>query len=245
MALQQGKKPHQVRSGIHTTNLTGVFPEGQIILYKTGLHHAGEILAQILSKRTIDEQIIIMADVASANTSKINLQENKNIKIANCNSHSGMKFKDLANKETETARKNRIKNHETSEYLNYFLFRYKTIFKNENLTKNMTPKEQLYFHQNHSLPLMLEMKNKIEQDIHNKIFEPNDEIGKVYKFFSNHFIKLCAFCYFEGAPVCNNLSERMLKSIITHRKNSLFFKNPTRRYRCRYFNLYFIYSKRK
>jgi hypothetical protein len=223
LALQQGKDPQKVRSGIHTTNLTGVFPEGQIILYKTGLHHAGEILAQILSKRTIDEQIIIMADAASANTSKINLQENENIKIANCNSHTVRKFKDLANKETETARKNRIKNHETSEYLNYFLFRYKTIFKNENLTKNMTPKERLYFHQNHSLPLMLEMKNKIEQDIHNKIFEPNDEIGKVYKYFSNHFIKLCAFCYFEGAPVCNNLSERMLKSIIRHRKNSLFF----------------------
>jgi len=224
LALQQGKDPQKVRSGIHTTNLTGVFPEGQIILYKTGLHHAGEILAQILSKRTIDEQIIIMADAASANTSKINLQENENIKIANCNSHTVRKFKDIANKETETARKNRIKNHETSEYLNYFLFRYKTIFKNENLTKNMTPKERLYFHQNHSLPLMLEMKNKIEQDIHNKIFEPNDEIGKVYKYFSNHFIKLCAFCYFEGAPVCNNLSERMLKSIIRHRKNSLFFK---------------------
>jgi len=224
LALQQGKDPQKVRSGIHTTNLTGVFPEGQIILYKTGLHHAGEILAQILSKRTIDEQIIIMADAASANTSKINLQENENIKIANCNSHTVRKFKDLANKETETARKNRIKNHETSEYLNYFLFRYKTIFKNENLTKNMTPKERLYFHQNHSLPLMLEMKNKIEQDIHNKIFEPNDEIGKVYKYFSNHFIKLCAFCYVEGAPVCNNLSERMLKSIIRHRKNSLFFK---------------------
>ena len=223
-ALQQGKNPQKVRSGIHTTNLTGVFPEGQIVLYKTGLHHAGEILAQILSKRTIDEQIIIMADAASANISKINLQENENIKIANCNSHTVRKFKDLADKETETARKNRIKNHETSEYLNYFLFRYKTIFKNENLTKNMTPKERLYFHQNNSLPLMLEMKNKIEQDIHNKIFEPNDEIGKVYKYFSNHFIKLCAFCYVEGAPVCNNLSERMLKSIIRHRKNSLFFK---------------------
>ena len=224
LALQQGKDPQKVRSGIHTTNLTGVFPEGQIILYKTGLHHAGEILAQILSKRTIDEQIIIMADAASANTSKINLQENENIKIANCNSHTVRKFKDLANKEEKVAQNNLIKEYKTSEYLNYFLFRYKTIFKNENLTKNMTSKERLYFHQNNSLPLMLEMKNKIEQDIHNKIFEPNDEIGKVYKYFSNHFIKLCAFCYFEGAPVCNNLSERMLKSIIRHRKNSLFFK---------------------
>ena len=224
LALQQGKNPHQVRSGIHTTNLTGVFPEGQIILYKTGLHHVGEILAQILSNRTIDEQIIIMADAASANTSKIDLQENDYIKIANCNSHTVRKFKDLADKEKKVAQKNLIKEYKISEYLNYFLIRYKTIFKNEKLTKNMTSKERLYFHQNHSLPLMLEMKNKIEQDIHNKIFEPNDEIGKVYKYFNNHFIKLCAFCYFEGAPVCNNLSERMLKSIIRHRKNSLFFK---------------------
>ena len=29
----------------------------------------------------------------------------------------------------------------------------------------------------------------------------------------------------EGASVCNNLAERMLKSIILHRKNSLFFKS--------------------
>ena len=130
----------------------------------------------------------------------------------------------LADKEKKVAQKNLIKEYKISEYLNYFLIRYKTIFKNEKLTKNMTSKERLYFHQNNSLSLMLEMKNKIEQDILNKIFEPNDEIGKVYKYFSNHFIKLCAFCYVEGAPVCNNLSERMLKSIIRHRKNSLFFK---------------------
>lgn len=70
---------------------------------------------------------------------------------------------------------------------------------------------------------MIEMKNKVDNAILKKTFEPNSEIGKVYKYFSNHFTKLCAFCEFEGAAVCNNLSERMLKAIIRHRKNSLVF----------------------
>lgn len=223
-AILQGKNPKNIRSGIHTTNLTGVFPEGKIILYKTGLHHSGEILAQTLSKRTIGEQIVVMADAASANTSKINFQENKNVKIANCNSHAVRKFQDLADKEEKVAQNNRIKDHKTSECLNYFLFRYKSIFINESSTKYKTPKKRLHFHQNHSLPLMLEMKKRAEFDISKKVFEPNNDVGKIYQYFLNHFNKLSAFCHIEGAPVCNNLSERMLKSIILHRKNSLFFK---------------------
>ena len=43
-------------SGIHTTNIAGQFSQGKIILYKTGVHHAGEILAQILSYRTFHKE---------------------------------------------------------------------------------------------------------------------------------------------------------------------------------------------
>lgn len=223
-ALLQGKNPKEVRSGIHTTNVTGVFPEGEIVLYKTGLHHAGEILSQILSFRTVDEQIIIMADAASAITSKIDFKKNSNVKMANCNSHAARKFIESAEAEAEVAKENRVKDHKTSEYLDYFISRYKTIFENDQKTRNMTPQERLLFHKQNSLPLMEKMKARVDQAILNKEFEPNSKIGKDYKYFSNHFPELCAFCYFEGAPVCNNLSERMLKSIIRHRKNSLFFK---------------------
>jgi hypothetical protein len=223
-ALQKGKDPKTVRSGIHTTNVTGVFPQGEIILYKTGLHHSGEILAKLLSKRTIEEQIIVMADAASANTSEINLKENDHIKIANCNSHAIRKFKEEAEKEEEIARQYKIKDHKTSEYLDYFLIRYKIIFENEQKTKAMSKKERLLFHQKYSQLLMLEMKSRVDEAILKKIFEKNDEVGKIYHYFYNHFEKFLAFCKFEGAPLCNNLSERMLKSIILHRKNSLFFK---------------------
>ena len=223
-AFLQGKNPDKIRSGIHTTNLTGVFPQGQIVLYKTGLHHSGEILAKILEKRTIEEQLIIMADAASANASKLDFDKNQNIKMANCNSHAVRKFTDLAEKEENTAKKYKTKKHQTSEYLDYFLSRYKIIFENDQKTKTMSFPKRLLFHSKNSLPLMLEMKKKAEEAILNKTFEPNDDIGKVYQYFLNHFPKFCAFCHLEGAPICNNLSERMLKSIIRHRKNSLFFK---------------------
>jgi hypothetical protein len=57
-ALQKGKDPKTVRSGIHTTNVTGVFPQGEIVLYKTGLHEFG--LAQQLSagKRSSFKKIV-------------------------------------------------------------------------------------------------------------------------------------------------------------------------------------------
>lgn len=223
-ALLQGKNPKDVRSGIHTTNITGVFPQGEIVLYKTGIHHAGEILAQILSYRTIDEQIIIMADASNAITSKIDFEKNNHVKMANCNSHAARKFIESAESEAEVAKENRIKDHKTSEYLDYFLSRYKTIFENDKKTRKMSPQERLEFHIKNSLPLMQQMKTRVDKAILNKEFEPNSKIGKDYKYFSNHFQELCAFCYFEGAPICNNLSERMLKSIIRHRKNSLFFK---------------------
>ena len=71
---------------------------------------------------------------------------------------------------------------------------------------------------------MLEMKARVDEALLKKIFEKNDEVGKIYNYFYNHFEKFLAFCRFEGAPICNNLAERMLKSIILHRKNSLFFK---------------------
>ena len=56
------------------------------------------------------------------------------------------------------------------------------------------------------------------------MFEPNSKIAKTFQYFLNHYEKFIAFCILENAPVCNNLSERMLNCIIRHRRNSLFFK---------------------
>ena len=223
-ALLQGKDPKSVRSGVHTTNLTGVYNEGTIVLFRSGLHHAGEALAKVLGARTTQEVVVIMADAASANTSKLHSVAAKT-EIANCNSHSVRKAKDLAAAEAKVARDALVKDHKTSEPVDFFLKKCKTVFENDAKTKGMTPKDRLEYHRSHSLPVMESLLKRIEGDFRNKRVEPASDLGKVYNYFKNHFTELSAFCRVEGAPVTNNLSERMLKGAIRHRKNSLFVRN--------------------
>ena len=223
-ALKAGKNPAQVRSGIHTTNITAVFPQGQIVLFSSGLHHAGEAIVAILKKRTVEEQVVLMVDAASANTSKLK-EISADVKVANCNSHAVRKFKELEKSEQETAKKLLLADHKTSEEVDFFLRGYKRIFENESKTKVMSSSERLEYHRNSSLPIMESMRERINKTFNNKRIEPNSDVGKQYSYLLNHWKELTAFCCIENAPVCNNLSERMLKSAIRHRKNSLFFKN--------------------
>lgn len=223
-ALQNGKKPDTVRSGLHTTNLTAVFDEGEIVLFRTGLHHAGEVLARILSARTVEESVVIIADASSANTSKLPEVKAKT-KIANCNGHALRKFKELADAEKEFARKNGILNPEPNAKLDSILKKYRTVFENDKKTRKMNSADRLRFHKQNSMPVMQSILEFIESDFRLKKVEPNSELGKIYSYFKNHFAALTVFCEVEGAPVDNNLSERMLKGIIRQRKNSLFYKN--------------------
>ena len=224
-ARYKGINLNNIRTGIHTTNMTAVFPDGPIVIYDTGLHHAGEALEKLFSLRTLEEQVIIMADASSSNTCKIKNNLNLDFVLANCNSHALRKFKELAESEAKIAKEFGILNYKNSEELSFFLVRYKQIFENEKKTKDLTPEKRLVFHKTHSKSIMLEMKNRIESDLIAKNFEPNSDFGKTCLYFKNHFTALSAFCDVKSAPVCNNLSERMLKCIIQHRKNSLFFKN--------------------
>ena len=222
-ALRNGKNPERVRSGIHTTNMTAEFPDGQIVLYQSGLHHAGEALAGLLSKRTTEEQIVIMADASSSNTSKLK-GTSADVKVSNCNAHGVRKFKELAKAEKEAAEGLLIDDHKVSEEIGFFLRGYKRIFENDRHAKSLAPPERLAFHAKESLPIMEAMRDKIEKNFAKKRVEPNSAVGAAYRYFLNHWQELAAFCVVEGAPVSNNLCERMLKSAIRHRKNSLFFK---------------------
>lgn len=104
---------------------------------------------------------------------------------------------------------------------------YKAIFEREQKLKDLSLEERLTIHANESLPQMQRIKEKIESDFASKKVEPNSGLGEAYKYFLNHFSKLCTFCTVIGAPVCNNETERLLKRAIRHRKNSLFYKTLT------------------
>ena len=63
-----------------------------------------------------------------------------------------------------------------------------------------------------------------EQSTEHKV-EPNSDLGKAISYMTNHWAKLTLFLRVPGAPLDNNICERVLKKAILHRKNALFFKS--------------------
>jgi transposase len=57
-----------------------------------------------------------------------------------------------------------------------------------------------------------------------RLVEPNSGLGKAIKYMRKHWHKLTLFLRQAGAPLDNNLCERILKKAIVHRKSSLFFR---------------------
>ena len=229
-AISQGKNPDNVRRGIHTTNITAIFNDeknkGEIVLFDSGLHHCGEIIAELLENRIIGAEVVLMSDASSSNTSKLDdLKNDVDVKNVNCNSHAMRKFKEIKKSLDAIQKIAPILKNETSDRCEFYLSTYKEIFDNDLISRNFSNEERLKFHFEKSYPLMLAMKSRIEQDFHHRKVEPNSGEGKDYQYFLNHFEKLCGFCLVLAAPICNNKSERMLKCIILMRKNSLFFKN--------------------
>lgn len=217
------------RTGIHATAFRATLPQqGVVCLFDSGCHHAGEVFEKIMALREHGEhkqQVILMSDALAANTSKIKHIDTP-VDVAHCNSHALRKFKELKDSPL------------FEDHADTILELYTQIFELDQTLKKQkaSPTLRLKVHQEQSLPIMLAIKEKIDIDLGNKTpnqtdakthpkVEPNSALGKAYGYFLKYFDKLCAFCHIEGAPVCNNAAERMLKRAIRHRKNSLFYKN--------------------
>jgi hypothetical protein len=54
--------------------------------------------------------------------------------------------------------------------------------------------------------------------------EPNSTLGGAVTYLRKHWSKLTLFLSQPGAPLDNNICERVLKKAILHRKNALFYK---------------------
>ena len=200
------------RTGVHTTGFLAQFSLGKICLFHSGLHHAGEFFEKLMASRSLEEEVLLMMDASSSNTSKLQNIKNQVVQ-ANCNSHSVRKFKEVE------------ENPAFQEDASLILGLYAKIYERDAKLKNETSEKRLEVHKSESLPEMEQIKKKIEDDFASLKVEPSSALGGHYKYFIKHFEKLCAFCHHPGAPICNNACERILKRAIRHRKNSLFFKN--------------------
>jgi imidazoleglycerol phosphate dehydratase HisB len=73
---------------------------------------------------------------------------------------------------------------------------------------------------------MDELKGWLDKQIDDHLVEPDSSLGKAIAHMQRHRETLTRFLSVPGAPMDNNLAERLLKLFIRQRKNSLFYKNP-------------------
>lgn len=90
--------------------------------------------------------------------------------------------------------------------------------------KGLSAHERLQLHQAKSQPVMEELKTWLDTQIDQKRVEPNSGLGEAIEFMRRHWVELTRFLHHPGAPLDNNICERILKTAILHRKNSLSYK---------------------
>lgn len=196
------------RTGTFTTGIVVLAGPHQIALFFSGQKHAGERLGELLALREPGAPPPIqMSDALSRNVPK----DCDTVK-ANCNAHGRRNFVKIAENFPEPCA--RVLNDIRAVYVNDAKTR----------KLEMTPEERLHFHQQHSKPILDDLKEWMEQQFEDKLVEPNSGLGKAMNYMLNHWQKLTLFLREPGAPLDNNIVERALKMAILHRKNALFYK---------------------
>lgn len=197
------------RTGLFTTGLVSVHDAWEIALLFTGREHAGENRAKLMEKRAPNlDAMIFMSDALARNF--VGLTDDD--LVANCMAHG---------------RRNFVK------IIDFFPEECQTVisaigevyyFDGQSKELNHTAEQRLHFHQERSGPVMTSLKTWLDEQVKQKKVEPNSRLGKAIAYLRSHWTALTLFLRTPGVPLDNNLSERVLKNVVLHRKNSLFYR---------------------
>jgi len=198
------------RKGVYTTGIVShVSVDGaqrSIALFITGMHHAGENLAEVLKKRSEAlSRPIQMCDASSSNT-----KGGFETMLAHCMAHARRRFVGVVDSFPEECR--------------YLLENIGEVYKNDGEARKMSRQERLLYHQATSGPVMEKLHKWLHDQIEGKKVEPRSCLGEAIQYMLKHWEPLTLFLREPGAPLDNNLCERALKRAVLHRKNSLFYK---------------------
>ena len=196
------------RKGMCTTGIVSIKDDLKIALFFTGRNHAGENIADVLSRRQSQRPPPIqMCDALSRNFSQYS-----EVVLSHCNTHARRKFVDVADSFVDEC--------------SYVLDVFQQLYKIDAITKQkkMSDDQRLQFHQQNSGPVMEKFHQWLESQIDDKKVEPNSSLGDAISYTLKHWTQLTRFLNTPGTPVDNNLCEQTLKRAILHRRNSLFYK---------------------
>jgi transposase len=191
-----GESTKDVRTGINATGSYWETPDGPVILFQTGRHHAGEIVDQLLRHRLLSRpKLVKCTDGASKN---FDHAQGEKLVEATCNAHALLKFRDIRDKyPAEYAEAGRV---------------YKQVFDNDDKAKafGLTPIDRMLYHREHSKPLMQELKTMCADKLKSKLVEPNSPLWEPLTFVINQWDRLTRFCEVPGVPLDTNLVEQTL-----------------------------------
>lgn len=210
-AQAQGLSTPTERTGMHTTALAVQVGEHTAILYYSSRRHAGENLQGLLDKRAAGlEKPLVMSDALSSNE----VADASMLIRCHCLAHGRRKFSDLED----------VFPHECQVVLHVI----RQVFDHDEQAREdqLSPAARLAYHQAHSQPLMDDLKGWLDKQIADHLVEPNSSLGKAIGYMRTHWGTLTRFLSVQGAPIDNNLAERVLKLFIRQRKNSLFYQSP-------------------
>ena len=196
------------RTGMFTSGVVSTREGRRIALFFSGRQHAGENLTDVLVQRAKElGPPIQMCDALSRN-----MPAELNTILANCLAHGRRQFVDVADRFPEPCR--------------HVLEALKIVYKNDATARKqmLATEARLRFHQTESGPIMEQLQVWLTQQFEQRLVEPNSALGQAISYMLKHWKKLTLFLHESGAPLDNNICERILKKAILHRKNALFYK---------------------
>jgi hypothetical protein len=206
--LEAGQLPDPERTGLFTTAIVSVTATGPIALFFTGRNHAGENFTELLAHR--DPALpppIHMCDGLDRNR-----PQGHAVVEGNCLAHGRRHVVDeVANFPAECR---------------YALEALGKVFHNEATCRQqaLSDEARLAFHQRESAPVMAELEQWIKSELDEHRIEPNSGLGQAFRYLLKRWTRLTLFLRVPGAPLDNNICERVLKMAIRHRNNSLFYR---------------------
>jgi hypothetical protein len=208
--IQAEVKPK--RTGIFTT---GIVCEGlqeeegrSIRILQTGRNHAGENLSGVLNRRQKDRPPPLqMCDALERNEPREHPTE-----LCHCTVHARRQFVDIRAHFPQECRR-------VVETWGE-VYRVEAQCRKEKLG----PQERLRRHQAQSGPVLETLRQELQEAVDQKKLEPNSALGGAVAYVLERWSTLTTFLKVPGAPLDNNQTERLLKSAILHRKNSLHYK---------------------
>lgn len=205
-AEADGVKP--AVKAINTSGIVAVLEQHKVVLFFTGHAHAGKNMQRVLAHRAQElAPAMQMCDALASNVAG----EFTTI-VANCLTHGRRQVADVAEQFPEAAR--------------HVIEALAKVYGHDAQCRQdaLSPEQRLSFHQEHSTPIMDNLQRWMNEQFEQRLVEPNSGLGKALRYLIGHWDALTLFLRKAGAPLDNNLCERVLKRAIIHRKGSMFFK---------------------